>query len=316
MFRWGLGMTVSRNPESQSAIVNPQSAIRNPQSTMRSADLLETILAATRRVVEVRQASEPIAALAERAGAVPSRSGRFQAALASTEGINVIAECKRRSPSRGLLRAEYDPAAIAAAYAAAGAAAISVLTEPTFFDGSLDHLQAVRAVVDVPLLRKDFVVSEYQLLEAKAAGADAVLLIAAALRPAELKVLHDHARRHGLDVLVEVHDATELAIAVDAGARIIGVNNRNLRTLTVDVHASDTLIARIPADIVAVSESGLKTAQDLVRLRTLGYRAFLIGEPFMTAAEPGAALKDLIAGAAADTKGTKVTKEETARVRP
>src|SRR5207247_6232757 len=138
-------------------------------------------------------------------------------------------------PARGVLRAEYDAAAIAAAYAAGGAAAISVLTEPTFFDGSLDHLKAVRASVALPLLRKDFVVSEYQLHEARAAGADAVLLIVAALRPVELKALHDRAVRLGLDVLVEVHDADELHIAVDAGARIIGVNNRNLRTLAVDV---------------------------------------------------------------------------------
>jgi len=162
----------------------------------------------------------------------------------------------------------------------------------------------VRAAVDLPLLRKDFVVSEYQLLEAKAAGADAVLLIVAALRPAELKLLHDHARRYGLDVLVEVHDARELAIAIDAGARIVGVNNRNLRTLAVDVGASDELIAAVPPEIVAVSESGLRSAADLVRLRALGYRAFLIGEHFMTAAEPGASLKELLASAA-DTSEAK-----------
>jgi indole-3-glycerol phosphate synthase len=268
-----------------------QSAVGSRQS----ADLLETIVAATRRIVEVRQAAEPMAALAERAAAMPSRAGRFQAALSQIGRVNVIAECKRRSPSRGVLRADYDPVAIAAGYAAAGAAAISVLTEPTFFDGSLDHLAAVRAAVDVPLLRKDFVVSEYQLLEAKAAGADAVLLIVAALRPAELKVLHDHARRHGLDVLVEAHDATELAIAIDAGARIVGVNNRNLRTLQVDVHASEALIAQMPADVIAVSESGLRTAADLARLGALGYRAFLIGERFMAAADPGAALAELLA---------------------
>ena len=262
-----------------------------------SADLLETIVAATRRIVEVRQAVEPLARLAERAAAMPKRPGRFPAALSNSDGVNVIAECKRRSPSRGVLREDYDPVAIAAGYAGAGAAAISVLTEPTFFDGSLDHLRAVRAAVDLPLLRKDFIVSEYQLLEARAAGADAVLLIVAALRPAELKLLHDHARRHGLDVLVEAHDATELAIAIDAGARIIGVNNRNLRTLAIDVHASETLAAQMPADVIAVSESGLKTAAEITRLKALGYHAVLIGERFMTAADPGAALADLLAGA-------------------
>jgi indole-3-glycerol phosphate synthase len=295
-----------------------ESAIRNPQSEIRTgADLLETIVAATRRIVEVRQATEPIAALAERAHAVTSHRGRFYDALAGTNRLNVIAECKRRSPSKGVLRAEYDPVAIATAYEEAGAAAISVLTEPTFFDGSLEHLTAVRAAVEVPLLRKDFVVSEYQLLEAKVAGADAVLLIVSALRPAELKVLHDHARRHGLDVLVEVHDARELDIAIDVGARIIGVNNRNLRTLEVDVHASDELIARMPGEVIAVSESGLRTSDDLVRLRNLGYRAFLIGERFMTAADPGAELTELLAGCGStkDTKVTKDTKEKTGRGR-
>ena len=287
-----------------------ESAIRSPQSAIRHADLLETIVAATRRIVEVRQGEQPIDVLAERAAGMPKRVGRFHAALSNIDGVNVIAECKRRSPSKGVLREDYDPVAVAIAYAAAGAAAISVLTEPTFFDGSIDHLRAVRAAVDVPLLRKDFIVSEYQLLEAKAAGADAVLLIVAALRPAELKVLHDHARRHGLDVLVEAHDATELAIAIDAGARIVGVNNRNLRTLQIDVHASETLIARMPADVIAVSESGLKTAADVAALKALGYRAFLIGERFMTAAQPGAALANLLDGCI-NTKDTKDTKDKT-----
>ena len=271
-------------------------------------DLLAAIVAGTRRTIEVRQAAAPAAALAERVAAAPSHQGRFAAAVSGRGTINVIAECKRRSPSKGVLRAEYDPATIAAAYARAGAAAISVLTEPTFFDGSLEHLAAVRAVVNVPLLRKDFVVSEYQLLEARAAGADAVLLIVAALRPVELKVLHDHATRLGLDVLVEVHDATELSIALDAGARIVGVNNRNLRTLEVDVHASDELIAKMPAEAIAVSESGLRTATDLLRLRELGYRAFLIGESLIVAADPGLALKGLLEGCITtkDTMDTKV----------
>jgi indole-3-glycerol phosphate synthase len=258
------------------------------------SDFLETIVAATRRIVEVRQQQEPQALLAERAAAAASRAGRFQLALSGADSVNVIAECKRRSPSKGVLRTEYDPVAIARAYEAAGAAAISVLTEPTFFDGAMEHLVAVRAVVEIPILRKDFIVSEYQLLEAKAAGADAVLLIVAALRPVELKVLHDHARRYGLDAVVEVHDEHELAIAIDAGARIIGVNNRNLRTLAVDLDASERLIARMPADVVAISESGLKSAADLIRLRGLGYRAFLVGERFMTAADAGAELSRML----------------------
>jgi len=206
----------------------------------------------------------------------------------------VIAECKRRSPSRGVLRTEYDPVAVARAYALAGAAAISVLTEPTFFDGALAHLVAVRAAVDLPILRKDFVVSEYQLFEARAAGADAVLLIVAALSPAELAALGRRAGELGLDALVEVHDERELRVAIDAGAQIIGVNNRNLRTLGVDVHASERLVSDVPHGTIAVSESGLKTATDLARLRAMGYAAFLVGERLMTAPDPGAALRELL----------------------
>jgi len=283
-----------------------------------TADLLATIVAGTRHSIAARQAKASLEALGERAAAMPSRAGRFQAAVSRGGEINVIAECKRRSPSRGVLRVDYDPVSIAIGYESAGAAAISVLTEPTFFDGALEHLSAVREVVEIPVLRKDFIVSEYQLLEAKAAGADAILLIVAALRPVELKVLHDHARRHGLDALVEVHDAHELDIAIDAGARIVGVNNRNLRTLDVDVHASEALIAQMPEGVVAISESGLKTAEDLVRLRGLGYSAFLIGERFMRAAEPGEQLKDLLAFAAGtmDTKVTKDAKKKSLRAQP
>jgi indole-3-glycerol phosphate synthase len=267
---------------------------------VQAADLLETIVAATRRTTDARTARESAAALGRRANRVTPRPGVFRAALARPGRVNVIAECKRRSPSRGVLRASYDPVSIARAYAAGGAAAISVLTEPTFFDGSLDHLRAVRDAVATPLLRKDFVVSEYQLLEARAAGADAVLLIVAALSPHELRSLAESAAALGLDTLVEVHNAAELGAALDvqaSGHTVIGVNNRNLRTLEVDVHASDALIARIPADVVAVSESGLKTADDLRRLRTLGYRGFLIGERFMGDPDPGAALQTLIRGA-------------------
>jgi indole-3-glycerol phosphate synthase len=276
-----------------------------------AADLLGTILAATRRGVEVRQEREPIATLARKADARTGAAGRFRTALIADDRVNVIAECKRRSPSKGVLRADYDPVAIALSYAAAGAAAISVLTEPTFFDGSLAHLEAVRAAVTVPLLRKDFVVTEYQLFEARAAGADAVLLIVAALERSELDRLAKRAASLGLDVLVEVHTAEELASALDAGARIVGVNNRNLRTLEVDVRASEAIVDRIPRDVVAISESGLRSAADLLRLRGLGYRAFLIGERFMAAEDPGQALGGLLkdvmsastAGDAKDAEG-------------
>lgn len=263
-------------------------------SRQSSGDLLAAIVAATRRIVEVREAREPLAALARRADRVERGGKRLLSALTRLDRVNVIAECKRRSPSRGVLRAEYDPVAIARGYVDAGAAAISVLTEPTFFDGSIEHLAAIRAAVDAPLLRKDFIVSEYQLLEAKAAGADAVLLIVAALRSSELASLLSSATTLGLDALVEAHDGDEVTIALTAGARIVGVNNRNLRTLEVDVEASERLIGQIPEDVVAVSESGLRSAEDLVRLQALGYRAFLIGERFMVEADPGAALRDLL----------------------
>jgi indole-3-glycerol phosphate synthase len=281
---------------------------------MSGADLLATIVAATCRVTAERQQREPLTALARRAEARPPRPGVFRAALSRTDRVNVIAECKRRSPSRGVLREAYQPEAIARGYAAAGAAAISVLTEPTFFDGALEHLVAVRAAVDTPLLRKDFIVSDYQLLEARANGADAALLIVGALRPAELKRLGDFAASLGLDTLVEVHDAEELTIALEAGARVIGVNNRNLRTLTVDVHASEDLIARIPRDMIAVSESGLSKPDDLVQLGALGYRAFLVGERLMASADPGDALRALIAGAN-DTRVTRNTKAAGTEVR-
>jgi indole-3-glycerol phosphate synthase len=258
-------------------------------------DLLATICAATQRRVEVRRASEPLAELARRAATRQPNGSAFHAALQAAGRINIIAECKRRSPSRGVLCRDYDPVAIASAYERAGAAAISVLTEPTFFDGSLDHLRAVRERVGIPLLRKDFIVDRYQLLEARAAGADAVLLIVAALPDDQLRALHAEARARDLAVLVEAHDEREVDRALAAGAEIVGINNRNLRTLEVDTQVSERAAARIPPDVVAVSESGLKSADDLARLRTLGYRAFLIGERFMTADEPGQALARLLA---------------------
>jgi indole-3-glycerol phosphate synthase len=186
---------------------------------------------------------------------------------------------------------------IARGYEDAGAAAISVLTEPTFFDGQLDHLRAVREAVACPLLRKDFIVDEYQLLEARAAGADAVLLIVAALSDGALTALSTAARGMAMDVLVEVHDELELDRAVAAGADIIGVNNRNLRTLAVDVDASFRLAAAMPPGVLAVAESGLTTGNDLRRLGAAGYRAFLIGERFMTTPVPGTALAALMADA-------------------
>ncbi|HKC56172.1 MAG TPA: indole-3-glycerol phosphate synthase TrpC [Vicinamibacterales bacterium] len=257
-------------------------------------DLLRAIVAATRRIVDARRTREPMTALERRAAPASPRGSRFEDALGVADRVNVIAECKRRSPSKGVLAAAYDPVRIAAQYEQGGAAAISVLTEPTFFDGSLEHLAAVRARVALPLLRKDFIVDEYQLFEARAAGADAVLLIVAALEQRDLVALQARAWELGLATLVEVHDEAELARAIDSGARVIGVNNRNLRTLRVDVEASGRLAPGIPRNAIGVSESGLKSREELDRLAAVGYRAFLIGERFMTDPDPAAAIRGLV----------------------
>ena len=223
----------------------------------------------------------------------PNGAG-FSERLSRPDTVNVIAECKRRSPSRGVLRAAYDPVAIATGYQRAGAAAISVLTEPGFFDGSLAHLEAVRAAVGTPLLRKDFIVDEYQLLEARAAGADAILLIVAALDDRALSSLSRSAADLGLAALVEVHSTDECRRAIDTGAAIIGVNNRDLRTLKVDLNASREIAVMLPKGVIGISESGLKTPADLQAMKALGYHAFLMGERFMIAPDPGAALARLI----------------------
>jgi indole-3-glycerol phosphate synthase len=224
---------------------------------------------------------------------IPDATG-FTERLSRSGSVNVVAECKRRSPSRGVLRTAYDPVAIAIGYERAGAAAISVLTEPGFFDGSLEHLESVRAAVTTPLLRKDFIIDEYQLLEARAAGADAILLIVAALDDRTLTSLSKAARECGLAALVEVHNAEECHRAIAAGATIIGVNNRNLRTLKVDLDASRDVARLLPSSVIGISESGLKTPADLQAMKAIGYRAFLIGERFMTEPDPGVALAALI----------------------
>jgi indole-3-glycerol phosphate synthase len=256
-------------------------------------DLLATIVAATRRSVEVREAARPLRALEREVRRAPQGSA-FERALTDPDNApRVIAECKRRSPSKGILREQYDPVAHARAYGQAGAAAISVLTEPTFFDGAPDHLRAVRAVVEIPLLRKDFIVTRYQLVEAAALGADAALLIVGALAQRGLSDLVKNAESLGMATLVEVHDTEELERAVDAGARVIGVNSRNLRTLAVDLNVLDAVAARFPAGVIAVAESGIRTRADLDRLSRAGYHAFLVGERLIAQPDPGAALREL-----------------------
>ena len=266
-------------------------------STAQAPDLLAAIVAAARRIVDVRALQVPLSEIDRRAAQVEPKQGCFRAALEREDRINVIAECKRRSPSRGVLRQTYDPAVIAGGYARNGAAAISVLTEPAFFDGDIAHLAAVREVTGLPILRKDFIVDRYQILEARAAGADAILLIVAALSPASLRSLHATALQAGLDVLVEIHEPFELPVALEAGASIVGVNNRNLRTMAVSADVSAQIIDLIPDDVVAVAESGLNTREDVRSLRRAGYDAFLIGERFLASKDPGSALGELLKGA-------------------
>lgn len=262
-------------------------------ATARPTGLLDAIVAGTRTLVATRRAQVPLEALASRAEARAPRRRAFREALAQPGRVNIIAECKRRSPARGVLAPQYDPAARARAYEAGGAAAVSVLTEPTFFDGALEHLSSVREAVDLPVLRKDFIVEEYQLFEARAAGADAALLIVAALQARELQHLMAMADHLGLAALVEVHSEHELDIAAACGADIIGVNSRNLRTLAVDLGICAAIGARLPAGAVAVAESGVRTHDDIERLRACGYAAFLIGERLMTAPDATAALAAL-----------------------
>jgi indole-3-glycerol phosphate synthase len=268
-------------------------------STVDSPDVLAAIVAATRKTLEIRASHTDIQAMERRAAGVEPRRGMFGKALGRNAGLNVIAECKRRSPSQGVLKADYNPAAIAKGYENAGAAAISVLTESTFFDGSLDHLVSVRSATDLPILRKDFILDRYQIFEARAAGADAILLVAAALCRSTLARLHREAVDAGLDALVEVHDLSELQIAVEAGASIVGINNRNLRTLAVDPELSIQAVKLIPEGVIAVAESGLKSREDLQRLKAAGYDAFLMGEALMATPDPGTALGEILKGSIA-----------------
>ena len=261
---------------------------------MATGVLAAAIAAARRAAIERARVS---ASSIEAAAAARTPRGREFVSALQRPGIRVIAECKRRSPSKGVLRRSYDPVAIARSYEAAGAAAISVLTEPTFFDGELDHLRLVRDAVGIPVLRKDFISTEFQLLEARAAGADAALLIVAALADDELARLIGACRNLHLAALVEVHDQSELARALDAGAAVIGVNSRNLATLEVDTETFGRLSAALPSGVVAVAESGLRAGADLRRLKAMRYDAFLVGERLMTTDDPGNGLRELLAQA-------------------
>ena len=223
---------------------------------------------------------------------------RLLEALANDAGVNIIGEIKRASPSRGLIRKDVDPTQLSRAYERGGAVAISILTEEDYFQGSLDDLRAVRQAVSLPLLRKDFIVDELQIYEAAVAGADAILLIAAAIDNELLRHLRSVAEDElGMDALIEVHTEEELQRAADCGATLIGVNNRDLRTFEVSLGTSARLIQYAPPDVICISESGLDSADDLRRLRDLGYGGFLIGEVLMRAAEPDRTLRELLEAA-------------------
>ena len=255
---------------------------------------LDQIVVATRARVAEAQRSTDLRELERRAEQHTPRGFRRALQLKSADGVAVIAELKKASPSKGLIRADFHPAELAQELEAAGAAALSVLTDEEFFQGSLANLRQASRAVKIPCLRKDFIVDEFQVLEARANSADAVLLIVAALPPAELVRLALAARERGLDVLCEIHDGDELQRALDAGCDLIGVNTRDLRTFKVDLETASLLAGRFPSNVVRVAESGIHSADDVTRLRAAGYDAFLVGESLMRAERPGEALLKLM----------------------
>jgi indole-3-glycerol phosphate synthase len=261
-------------------------------------NILEEIIATKSRRVAEAKAVVPLDRLRETAVATrrAAASHALVQSLSTRSTINVIAEFKRRSPSKGIIRTPADPAIIVMAYERGGAAAISVLTEEDYFAGSLADFAVVRKATSLPLLRKDFVFDEYQVYETAAAGADALLLIVAALSDTQLSNLRRVTEDElGMDALVEVHDSNELQRALDAGAGLVGVNNRDLRTFAVSLDTSIELARAAPSNLLLISESGLHSRADLVRLKEAGYQGFLIGESLMRAPDPEAALKTLIA---------------------
>lgn len=262
---------------------------------MMGSQVLSTIITARRRRIEQMRASIPLDGLRQQA---ESRADfRDFAAAISGEGLSVIAELKQASPSRGLLRSDFRPREIAESYQQAGASAISILTEEEFFQGSIDHLNTARGAVRLPVLRKDFIIDEYQVYETVAAGADAFLLIVAALEDEQLRHFLKLAKRLRISALVEVHTAEELDRAIGCGAQIVGVNNRDLNTLEVDLETSLLLREKIPPGRLAVSESGIKSGADLEKLAKAGFDAVLIGEHLMLARDPGEELSRLLKSA-------------------
>lgn len=267
-----------------------------PSGVRAAGGILDRIVEAKANRLEAAKRQAPNDELVESARAVSSSRDRrpFAGSIARDERVNIIAEIKRRSPSKGIIREDFDPVWIADSYASADAAALSVLAEEDFFGGSLEHLRAIRSRVALPLLRKDFIFDEYQLYESVLAGADAVLLIVAILEDELLARLIELAGKLELDALVEVHSADEMNRAARVGASIIGVNNRDLTTFAVDLDTSVRLATLAPAGATLVSESGINNGSDIRRLKSAGFKAFLVGEHLMRAADPGKALELLM----------------------
>jgi indole-3-glycerol phosphate synthase len=256
-------------------------------------DILKKIVTQKWKEIEASRRARPFESLAERLAAAPAVRD-FATALRSGTGMRVIAEVKRASPSAGLIRADFDPVAVARAYAAHGAACISVLTDRPFFQGSLDDLVAVRAAVPVPVLRKDFLLDKYQVLEARVAGADCILLIAECLDDCRLRELYFYAAELGMESLIEIYEPSNLERVLKLEPALIGINNRNLRTLVTDLGHSIALAPQVPADCLLVSESGIHTRDDVKRLEQAGIRAILVGETLMRSADSGKKLRELL----------------------
>jgi indole-3-glycerol phosphate synthase len=255
-------------------------------------DILAKIRAAKR--VELAELSDGARCAFEKAAAQQAPPRGFRAALTATERVALIAEVKKASPSAGLIRADFDPVALACAYQRGGAAAVSVLTDRQFFQGDPAFLSRIREAVAVPLLRKDFILDEVQVMESRALGADACLLIVAALQPDRLQTLMDAVRTLGMDALVEVHDEHEMSVALDAGADLIGINNRDLRTFKVSLETTERLAPLVPDGVVLVAESGIRTRADVERLKAGGIAAVLVGETLMRAEDVEAATRALV----------------------
>ena len=264
------------------------------------SDILQRILAVKAQEISAAELRAPLAAVQAAArAAAPARDfvGALRGKIAAGRAA-VIAEVKKASPSKGVLRAQFDPAAIAATYERHGAACLSVLTDSQFFQGRLEDLKAARGACSLPVLRKDFMIDPYQVYEARAAGADCILLIVAALQPSRMRELEATARGLGMAVLVEVHDAGELDAALQLQTPLIGVNNRNLRTFETTLETTLGLLEKIPGDRLVITESGILKPQDVEKMRARDVHGFLVGEAFMRAADPGVELERLFGKAA------------------